>query len=153
MPSRIVLDTSILLLLLVGLADRNLVAKHKRTRTYEPAGFDTLVRLIKPFAAVVITPQVLAETSNLLRDGPGSASGPGARITAVLKAAQERYVPKDKLLESPLFLSMGATDVSVMELAHEADTVVLTDDLELYGRIEKAKRNAVNFTHVIMSVQ
>ena len=150
MPGRIVLDTNVLLLLLVGVADRDLVAKHKRTRKSEPRDFDTLVRMVKTFA-VVVTSQLLAETSNLLRDGPGSASGQGARITAVLKAAQERYVPKDKLLESPPFLSMGATDVSIMELAHEDDTVVLTDDLELYGRLERAQRNVVNFTHVIMS--
>jgi rRNA-processing protein FCF1 len=153
MPSRIVLDTNFLLLLFVGLADRNLVAKHKRTGKYEPADFDTLVRLVKPFAAVLITPQVLAETSSLLRDGPESSSGPGGRITAALRAAHEQYVPKDKLLESPFFLGMGASDVSIMELAGEADTVVLTDDLELYGRLQKAKRNAVNFTHVIMSVE
>jgi hypothetical protein len=151
MPGRIVLDTNVLLLLLVGLVDRRLVPQHKRTRKYEPRDFDALVQVVRTFAVVVVTPQILAETSNLLKDGTTAESRHGARITEVLKAAQEHYVPKDTMLESPHFLGMGATDVSIMELSREDDTVVLTDDLELYGRLEKAKRNVVNFTHVIMS--
>ena len=43
---QIVIDANLLVLLVVGLTDRALIAKHKRTKTFEPEDFDLLTRLL-----------------------------------------------------------------------------------------------------------
>lgn len=51
---RIVVDTNLLVLLVVGLTDRALIKKHKRTIEFELIDFDQLCRELANFDVVMV---------------------------------------------------------------------------------------------------
>ncbi|WP_336489330.1 hypothetical protein [Methylobacterium nigriterrae] len=135
-----------LVLFLVGSASPGLVGIHRRTRAYMPDDFTLLGRLVAR-AAHVTTPNVLAETSNLIRHCDRSRLGPlidAFRRYATL--ASERYVPSATAAAAPEFDRLGLNDVTVLA-AQERDVTLMTDDLDLYLTAATAGHKVVNFTH------
>ena len=60
-------DTSLLLLFVVGSVGRNLIAKHRRLQGYSREDYETLVNLLGHVEShLYVTPNTLTETSNLL---------------------------------------------------------------------------------------
>ena len=68
----VALDTNVFLLLLVGLANREAIARHRRLSAYSAESFEFLCRLLAGFDEIVVTPGCLAETTNLLDSDKGS---------------------------------------------------------------------------------
>ncbi len=52
----ILLDANLLVLLVVGTASRQLIAKHKKTRTFTVADYDRLVAVLGDCRVVVLPP-------------------------------------------------------------------------------------------------
>ena len=50
----------------MGSASRNYISKHKRLRAYAETDFDLLVAQLSVASAVLLTPNTLTETSNLV---------------------------------------------------------------------------------------
>jgi hypothetical protein len=67
MRKLIALDANLLVLLVVGLTKLNYIATHKRLKTYTIDDYTLLTELIAASAGMVVTPNVLSEASNLLR--------------------------------------------------------------------------------------
>ena len=63
----VLLDANLLILLAVGLTNRDYIGRHKRLTKYDATDLDVLSGLIAQFSSVVFTPHVLAEASNLDR--------------------------------------------------------------------------------------
>lgn len=63
----LVLDTNLIVLLVVGFTDENLIKRHKRTRIFTAEDFVLLKILIEQNPKIVTTPHVFAECSNLIR--------------------------------------------------------------------------------------
>ena len=83
---RIILDTNLLLLLVVGLTDPALIGKHKRTRSFEVTDYDLLVNVLSGYNEIVVTPHILTETSNLLSQTAAlSAEVLRAKLSELLK--------------------------------------------------------------------
>lgn len=61
----VVVDTSLLLLLIVGLLDKELIARHKKLSGFDVNDFDCLTELIDCFDDLIYTPHLLTEVSNL----------------------------------------------------------------------------------------
>lgn len=66
MSTVLVLDTNLIVLLVVGLADEQAVPKHKRTRAYSINDFRLLLKIISTYQEVRVIPNALSEASNLL---------------------------------------------------------------------------------------
>ncbi len=60
------IDSSLLVLLVVGSAGRDLIAKRRRLREYTVEDYELLIDLLSPVDQVFVTPNTLTETSNLL---------------------------------------------------------------------------------------
>ena len=75
MPSALFVDANLIVLLVVGLVGRDLIARHRRTRTFDVDAFERLTRAISRVGDVRVTPNALTEASNLL----GSMGSPSAR--------------------------------------------------------------------------
>jgi hypothetical protein len=58
-------DTNILLLLVVGFYDRQLISQFKRTLSYTPEDYDLVDAFVGEFENIVTTSSVLTEVSNL----------------------------------------------------------------------------------------
>ena len=60
------IDANLLLLLVVGSVNRDAIARHRRLREFTRDDFGILLNLINQVERVLVTPNTLTETSNLL---------------------------------------------------------------------------------------
>ncbi|HEY9011175.1 MAG TPA: hypothetical protein VIN06_09160 [Devosia sp.] len=150
MPKRVVLDTNLALLLVVGLTDRTYISRHKRLAAYRVEDFELLGMLIESHGGIVFCPNVLSETSNLLRHihEPirSELSGTLERVVRSTAVAEE-YVASAQAVTHGIFHRLGLTDAVLFTLT-EFDAVLLTADLSLYLEVLSAGREAVNYNHV-----
>ncbi len=63
-PDRIYIDANLLVLLVVGTAGKDRIARHRRLTTYEIEDYERLVRLVSRTGTVLVTPNIL--TRNFL---------------------------------------------------------------------------------------
>lgn len=145
----ILIDSNLLLILLVGRADRSQVGRAKRTHGYTPESYDLLTLLVDQYAALIITPNILTEVSNLagkLLDG--SLKDDVFRLLASLPVQYlERYIPSSAATSEQIYSRFCLTDAVIM-LAGRLAATVLTTDGPLYEALWKADIPAINFTHV-----
>jgi hypothetical protein len=145
--SGILVDTNILVLAVVGSANRDLIARFKRTQQFLPEDFDTLIALLERFRVHITTPCILAEVSNLIGQLPGDAKERGLRVLAeMIGNFQESYKVSKKLAKAEAFVRLGLTDTSIVESAHKR--LVLTDDLDLARFLGNQRLNVINFNHI-----
>jgi hypothetical protein len=145
----VALDANLLVLLIVGLTARRYISVHRRLRAYSLADFERLTALISVSAGVVVTPNVLSEASNLLRQ----ISEPAKTEIAVafremIKRTQEIYVTSADAASRSEFLRLGLADSSLLEIS-KRNIVILSVDLDLYLAARAAGYDAFNFNHVI----
>ena len=92
----VLLDTNLLLLLIVGLFDKKLIGKHKRTKEFSEDDFELLINSINGVHTIWVTTHCLAEVSNLLKNTNQKQSlellACFAKITAPFK---ESYIKKE----------------------------------------------------------
>jgi hypothetical protein len=145
MPTAI-LDSNLLVLLAVGSLDRSLIQEHKRTSQFTEEDFDLLLTLLNAFDEVLVTPNGLTETSNLLQYAKQHRR---AQLLAVLAALSgqltEEYIPSRDVAASPVFTRLGLADAAIV--AGFSESWVLTDDLDLYLHLASLGRKAINFNH------
>ena len=151
-PSTLLIDTNLLLVLLVGAQDRGQIARFKRTSKYSLADYDLLANYVAGFHEVVVTPNVLTETSNLagqLAEPLRSRVLGQLGVFAATKAV-ERYIPSSEAVKERDFLRLGLADASVALAANDGKRkfAVLTDDLALYAKLLAEDVYAVNFYHL-----
>ncbi len=148
LPSTLLIDTNLLLVLLVGDQDRLQVPRFKRTSRFTPEDYDLLAEFVARFRELGVTPNVLTEVSNLA----GQLADPLRtrvfdRLADFASTAGERYVPSSEVAGEHDFPRFGLTDLSVVLAARER-FAVLTDDLGLYLRLQEDEVHVVNFNYL-----
>ena len=150
---RVALDTNVFLLLLVGLANREAIAHHRRLSAYGAGSFELLCRLLAGFDEIVVTPGCLAETTNLLDSDKGSRM----RCYQILKeliesgeALSEKHVPAVKVVEEKPFMWLGFTDASYVKLAEEG-VPIITSDFGLFQQAVARNESSINFGALAMN--
>ena len=126
----IILDTGPLTFLLIGLCDSAKKNDNDIWQGHTKNEFLLLLTLTKKFPNITITPEVLAECTNLLkRDISGDKySFILNRIIEPLKNFGEVYVEKDVILNYSEFSRFGPTDVSLIECSKRTQGLILTQD-------------------------
>ena len=150
MPARrILIDANLLVLFVVGRTGRQLIGKHRRLREFSADDYDRLIRMISRFNQVVVTPNTLTETSNLLalhNDPERSRFLDTLRF--VVENSEEVTVASVDACRHGAFRRLGLTDAVLLEIV-SADTPLITVDLDLYVAASKKQPNAaVNFRHL-----
>jgi hypothetical protein len=147
MPA-VVLDANLLVLLVAGMSGREYIGRHRRLRAYTESDFDLLLELIAPMSSIIVTPNILTETSNLLRLIPEPAR---ARISETFRkfidASEEHYIESSEAAKQREFIRLGLTDSGILTKLTDTD-VLLTADLDLYVSALRRGWNAVNFNHL-----
>jgi hypothetical protein len=148
MRKAVAIDANLLVLLVVGLADAELVARHRRLKTFTADDLALLELLIEESAGVVVTPNTLTEASNHLRNIEEPSK---TRISLVFRNfisnVQEVYVTSADASARDEFLWLGLSDASLLEVARE-EVVVLSTDANLCIAAANAGYEAVNFNHL-----
>ena len=142
-------DTNLLLLLVVGSVSRNAIARHGRVREFTPDDYDTLLDLIAPVDRVLVTPNTLTETSNLLgQHREPERSRFFEHLRFIIEETEEIVVTSVNACRNDDFTRLGLTDAALLEVATE-DTPVITVDLDLYlAAVSSNPASAINFTHL-----
>lgn len=149
MPAtRLLIDANLFVLFVVGRTGRKLIAKHRRLREFSVDDYNRLVKIIRMVDKVVVTPNTLTETSNLLAQHQEPER---SRFFDVLRYlienSEEITVASVDASRSRAFRRLGLTDAAVLEVV-SADTPLLTVDLDLYiAALSKDSNAAVNFWH------
>jgi len=144
----IVLDSNLLLLLVVGLAGEDYIPKHKRLNAYTVDDFRLLAKEISVFERIIVTPNTLTETSNLL----GYIAEPDrsdlfTAFRGFMQSADESYYKSEVSSRHPEFERLGLTDSVLLE-ALSSDNPLLTSDLDLYLAASARSPRVMNFNHI-----
>ena len=147
------IDTQLLVLLVAGLTSTALIGQHKRLKAYSPEDFNELVKLLGRPQRLLLTPHVLAETSNLLRqiDEP-ARGGLMASLAELVRMNEERTIASRDVVSGSdsaapgAFGRLGLTDAALLALCGH-DLTLLTADAELWAEAKKAGLKVTNFAH------
>jgi hypothetical protein len=148
LPRRdLVLDSNLLLLLLIGSYNRDLIATFKRVGAYSDGDYDMLRRLVAGFQNLVSTPHVLTEVSNLANSLPSPLKSFwfdhfANRISGI----EERSAPAGVLAAMPEFANFGITDAALARLTQT--TLLVTADDRLCSHLRRRSLLAISFNDV-----
>ena len=113
-PAGFFLDANLLVLLVVGSVDQELVAKHRRLRRFAADDYEKLLGLIARVERVFVTPNTLTETSNLLaqhRDPERSRFFD--RLRFIIQESEEIMVASAVAASNRAFQRLGLTDAAL----------------------------------------
>jgi hypothetical protein len=149
MVRRLALDTNLLILLVVGQVSRRLISEHRRIRSYSEGDYELLTETLSKFHRLIVTPNSATETSNLINDGwrDPYRSRLRAVLGAVLAGSDEHYEPSASICLTPEFRRLGLTDAVWLKVLG-SQSVLLTDDGELYAAALQNDIRAYKFSHV-----
>ncbi|MGB5685752.1 MAG: hypothetical protein WBM35_08070 [Candidatus Electrothrix sp.] len=146
--SSVLLDTNLLLLLVVGLYDENLIENHKRTSNFTKEDFALLKKSIAHCRVIWVTSHCLAEVSNLLKQNRANRNN---KLMAFLNESvsqfKESHIEKTIVFKQECFSRLGVADSAITVKAKRVD-YVLTVDFDLYSEILRLGYNAINFNHL-----
>lgn len=151
MARRVMIDTELLVLLIVGLFDPRHIARHRnlggRDRGYSAADFDLLTEWLAG-REWVVTPNLLSEASNLVRQTGGPLRDElTLQIRMMAGAVTERYTASRLVAERAEFGWLGLVDTATLA-SLDGDTLLLTADGGLYAAAWRAGFTAVDFSHL-----
>ncbi len=145
----LVLDSNLLLLLLVGLHNPNLIGdgKYNRLQKYDLEDFNILVRFRKLFSRTATTPHILTELSNLANDFSQSIR---ARCFNSFRSGfvglDEIAIPSSQAVNRREFSFLGLTDCILAELT--LIFLVVSDDARLVKKLGQSGLESFNFNHL-----
>ena len=148
--SSILIDTNLLLLLIVGLYNKDLISVHKRTKEFIPKDFDLLVKYINGYKILWVTSHCLAEVSNLIRQtNKKQAKELMAYFSCFIAKAKETHIPKEIIFKNGTSTRLGVADTGLI-IKSKRVTCVLTVDFDLYKEISNRGYKVINFNHLRM---
>lgn len=149
-PEGIIVDTNVLILFLIGTYDTNFIRKFKRTNIYSVDDFKLLKEILAYFKKYIITPQILAELSNLSVTADNIYGDKLIEYLRVIirfiESTEERYQKRDCLcgMELSVVGRYGFTDMTMFELSRQTKMPIITDDSKLYMYLYK-RTPIINF--------
>lgn len=142
----LIIDTNVLILLVVGAYDAEIVSERrcKRTAAFSITDLATLRTFVARHRSLLTTSPVLAEVSNLM----GNAHDAVAQaMVTTCRPMVEVVHSKEEIFGREGFGRLGYADASILSAA-SADNTVLTDDLQLYSQVLYEGHRATNFNHL-----
>ena len=149
MPAGCYLDANLLVLLVVGATDQALIRRHRRLQAFHADDYELLVDLLGNYQQVLVTPNTLTETSNLLsQHAEPQRSRFFDTFRSLIEINKEIVVASLAASGNASFRRLGLTDAALLEVV-TPDTPLITVDLDLYvAALAKAPGAAINFTHL-----
>lgn len=148
----LLIDANLLILLIVGNLNPAHIHTHKRTANkYSAEDYTLLISFVDQFkaSAVVTTPNILTEVSNLLE----GYSYKGQQALTILErfATGTKEISHESSstmnLHPKSYLKFGLSDAVIHRIAEE-NYLVLTDDLNFCAYLQGQGLLAINFTNL-----
>jgi hypothetical protein len=146
---RVLVDTNLLLLYLIGSFERKRIARFKRTADFSESDFDKLASFLAAFRTIVTTPHLLTEVNSLANALPEDVKPFWADHFAFLATTfLEIYEPASDLVKQSAFARFGLADAAIQNASR--DTLVLTEDFRLSGFLHSQGVAVLNFRDLIL---
>src|SRR5437870_2322946 len=117
----LLLDANLLTLLCIGMFNRQLIKKNKRTSIFTENDFDFLADIVGRFKVLVTTPNILTEVDNLTnRLGYEYLES----FKGILTELDERYIQSKFAAKNELFLRLGLSDCALICAANDGYLVI-----------------------------
>jgi hypothetical protein len=145
---KLLVDSNLLILSLIGRYNSTLIVKYKRTQQYSVEDFQILENLFAWFGSILTTPNILTEVSNL--SFPLNKQTNCQLFSTFHKfigTLEEKFIDSASGSSNSAFSRFGLTDSALYELGNQ-DCLVLTDDFPLYSYLEDQKIDVLNFNHI-----
>ena len=148
LPEKIFIDTNLLMLLVVGATGKHLIGKHDRLQAFEIEDYERLMNLVKKIGRVLVTPNILTETSNLLsQHGEPERSYIFEKLRAFIKETEEVPIVSEVASSNENFIRLGLTDAALLEVVSRSNPLI-TVDLDLYLAVSAIDGHAAfNYWH------
>lgn len=150
----VVVDSNLLLLLIVGSADRRYIEIHKNLQgQFTETDFDLLTQAISLYSDIVLVPHVMSEVSSLARQIKNPARQRiQVKLAELSEDAAEICLPSRAGVYRAEFDRFGLTDSIILELCTLAQGgggfALLTADSELAVQAEMHGYDVMNFDHL-----
>ncbi len=144
----IAIDSNLLLLLFVGLFDKERIGKFKRTNEFVVEDFISLTKIVREFRLIITTPNILTEVDNLTKHLTGDPKLAFIRVFKVfILKSSERYIESSKIILLKQFIEVGITDTTLYKLACSG-TLIITKDGAFARLLERENLPVINFNHL-----
>lgn len=142
-------DTNLLVLFVVGATALDYISKHKKLyNEFCASDYAFLQDTIANSSGIIVTPHVLAETSNLLAYvGEPAKSEIFMVFKAMIAETKETLIRSAQASTRDEFSRLGLTDAALLELCGD-DVILLTCDTDLWLAALNKGLQALNFTHM-----
>lgn len=146
---RLLVDTNLLLLYIVGSLNPEKITRHKRTDKFTIEDYKLFLELMRRLGSqIVVTPHILTEVSNLVgQTDERTKRNLMLLLGSLVPVFEERTVSSAEAVRVPEFTRLGLTDSTILYLS-EQGVAVLTDDLPLYLALMSRGVEAINFNHL-----
>ena len=146
----LIVDTNLLLLYLVGSYNIEFIEYCRRIKKYTKNDFIKVRNIILAYQKIYITPQILAEISNLSEDIKNPKREPYlGKLIEIVRKFNEEYVSLLKLIPNKKLVSqIGFTDISIMETAKKYNCMLFTDDFPLAQIASLNQCTVINYTNI-----
>jgi hypothetical protein len=156
---KIVIDSNVLVLLIVGLTRRPFIGAHKALDDYPPQSFNCLTSILGMYDGWVVTPGILAETSHHLQSDKPSRNATMWTLRALFgdkegratPGINESHVPTSRIVQQNEMPWLGVVDSGILALVRDGVALV-TSDFALWNRAYSINQNCVNFKKIISDV-
>jgi predicted nucleic acid-binding protein len=134
----LVLDTSPLVILIVGSVEPQLLGKTAHLKAYTPEDYELVAGLISRFRVIAVTPHVLTEVAHFVTK-IGDSHGPliRARFVEVVSALRERPIPTKQVVARIEFAWLDLADCSLLQASGRHDILLSTDAKLVKQRLEQ----------------
>lgn len=147
MSRAIILDTQLIVLLAVGRTSREIIKKHKNLTEFEVRDFDLLVRLLGSKPKLVLLPNTVSESANLLRQHREPERGSIMdTFKAVVHTHEERYIASKMATTRKEYKRLGVADAAILECCTDQNEI-LTADADLHVTASALGLRSTNFNH------
>lgn len=144
----IIVDTNLLILLVVGQTSLPYISMHKRLKAYTISDYHLLVTLLAPASNICVTPNILTEACNLLKQiGEPARSLILCKFAEIVDQISETYIQSRAGVRAAEFMRLGLTDSVLLLASSDPSIVLVTADLGLYLAAMQRGLAVVNFNH------
>lgn len=145
----VLLDTNLFILLIVGMVDPRYISTHKKLNSaYTAEDYKLLLSTLETCQKIVVTPHILAETSNLVVHGMHGELQSKAYLTLQAVSQARNFVEVHDSISTIVlnagYIQYGVSDIGLLE-ALKNEYVLLSDDFKLCGYAESMGYEVLNY--------
>lgn len=139
------IDSNLLILLVAGKVDQDLIDKHRRLKDFSKEDYLKLLNILEQVKSIYVTPNTLTEASNLLaQHGEPERSSLLDHLRHLIHESKEIVIASERASDRSEYKRLGLTDAVLLE-AITPDIPLLTTDLELWAESVKNNPSSIYF--------